>query len=152
MELKQQKRKQWDKLWLEDGRIHHEWNLSRERGSRSTLVENLDSRIGFQVTLSEGKLPYLVLAAITAVLMFLCTKGDGIGPIVWGMLPTLFVLFLCLALRIKSKEELSILTLRDGSVFALVRHDWVCAEARAAFFDALKLDSEVGGQRTEVSH
>jgi hypothetical protein len=141
MELKQQKRKQWDKLWIEGGRIHHEWKLSRESGSRSTLIENLDSKIGFHLKLSEGKLPYLVLAATTALLMLLATKGDAIGPIVWGMLPTLFVLFLFMAIRIQSKEELSILTLHDGSVFAVVRHDWVSAEAREQFFEALKLEA-----------
>lgn len=141
MELKQQKGKQWDKLWIEDGRIHHEWNLSRESGSRSTLIENLDSKIGFQVKLSEGKAPYLVLAAITAFLMYLSNMGDGIGLIVWGMLPTLFVLFLFMAFRIKSKEEVSFLSLRDGSVFAVIRHDWVGAEQREQFFDLLKAEA-----------
>ena len=72
-----------------------------------------------------------------ALLMLLSTKGDGIGLTVWGMLPTLFVLFLVMAFRIQSKEAVSILTLRDGSVFAVIRHDWVEDTAREAFLEAL---------------
>jgi hypothetical protein len=137
MELKQKKGKRWDHLKIEDGRIHHEWDLGRESGTRSTALTNLDPSIGTQMKKTEGKAPYLVLAAMMALLMLLSTKGDGIGLTVWGMLPTLFVLFLVMAFRIQSKEAVSILTLRDGSVFAVIRHDWVEDTAREAFLEAL---------------
>ena len=137
MELKQKKGKRWDHLKIEDGRIHHEWDLGRESGTRSTPLTNLDPNIGCQVKKTEGKAPYLVLAATMAMLMLLASKGDAISPIVWGMLPTLFVLFLVMAFRIQSKEAVSILTLRDGSVFAVIRHDWVEDTAREAFLEAL---------------
>ena len=133
MELKQKKGKRWDHLRIEDGRIHHEWELSRESGSRSTELANIDPHVGHQVKKTEGKAPYLLMAAIIAFLMFLSGKGDDIGLTVWGMLPTLFVLFLVIAFRIKSKEALSMVYLSDGSVFAVVRHDWVDHEAREAF-------------------
>ncbi len=53
------------------------------------------------------------------------------------MLPTLFVVFLVVAFRIRSKEALSFVYLSDGSVFAVVRHDWVDVEAREAFLHTL---------------
>jgi hypothetical protein len=141
MELKQQKGKQWDKLSIADGRIHHEWSLSRESGNRSTLIENLDTKIGFQAKMTEGKAPYLVLAAISAGLIYFSTMGDGIGLVVWVMLPTLLVFFLFMAFRIESKEEVSVLSLRDGSVFAVIRHDWVDASKREQFFEVLKTEA-----------
>lgn len=137
MELKQKKGKCWDHLKIEDGRLHHEWDLSRESGSRSTALGNIDPHVGHQAKKTEGKAPYLVMAAVVAALMLWATQGDAVSPVFWGMLPTLFVVFLVIAFRIRSTEALSLIYLRDGSVFAIVRHDWVDAEAREAFFDAL---------------
>jgi hypothetical protein len=137
MELKQKKGKRWDHLKIDDGRLHHDWDLGRESGSRCTDLVNIDPHVGHQAKKTEGKAPYLVLAAILAALMVWATQGDAISPVFWGMLPTLFVVFLVIAFRIQSKEALSLVYLRDGSVFAVVRHDWVDAETRDAFFGAL---------------
>lgn len=136
-ELKQTKGKRWDHLRIEEGRLHHEWDLGRESGSRSTDLENIDPYVGHQVKKTEGKTPYLVMAAICAGLMFFAQRGDAISLVFWGMLPTLFVIFLIIAFRIRSKEELSLLYLSDGSVFAAIRHDWVDDEARETFLKAL---------------
>lgn len=133
MELKQKKGKRWDHLNIEDGYIHHEWDLGRESGSRSTALTNIDPRVGHQMKKTEGKLPYLVMAAILALMMFWANRGDAVSYVFWGMLPTLFVVFLVVAFRIRSKEALSFVYLRDGSVFAIVRHDWVDDETREAF-------------------
>ena len=133
MELKQKKGKRWDHLKIEGNRIHHEWDLGRESGSRSTALANIDPNVGHQAKKTEGKLPYLVMAGILAGLMFWATQGDAVSMVFWGMLPTLFVVFLVVAFRMRSKEAFSFVYLRDGSVFAVVRHDWVDDEAREAF-------------------
>ena len=133
MELNQKKGKRWDHLKIEDDCIHHEWDLGRESGSRSTALVNIDPHIGYQTKKTEGKLPYLFMATILAGLMVWANQGDGVSYVFWGMLPTLFVLFMVIAFRIRSKEALSFVYLRDGSVFAVVRHDWVDDEAREAF-------------------
>ena len=137
LELKQKKGKRWDHLKIDGDRIHHEWDLGRERGSRSTALANLDPNIGYQLKKTEGRAPYLILAALVASLMLLATRGNDISPIVWGMLPTLFVIFLVIAFRIHSKAALSIISLRDGSLFAVIRHDWVEDAAREAFLEAV---------------
>lgn len=137
MELKQKHGKHWDHLIIKNGRMEHTWDLGRESGSRSTALHNIDPHVGTQTKKTEGKLPYLVMAAITAFLMFLTSQGDGISLVVWGMLPTLFVVFLVIAFRIKSKSAVSVLYLRDGTVFALIRHDWVEDAARASFLKQL---------------
>lgn len=137
MELKQQKGKRWDHLKIEDDRLYHEWDLGSESGSRSTELANIDPHVGRQAKKTEGKAPYLIMAAILAALMVFATQGDAISPVFWGMLPTLFMVFLVIAFRIKSKEALSLVYLRDGSVFAVVRHDWADDEAREAFLSAL---------------
>ncbi len=137
MELKQNKGKRWDHLKIEDGRLHHEWDLGRESGSRSTALGNVDPHVGHQAKKTEGKAPYLIMAAIIAGLMVWATQGDAISLVFWGMLPTLFVVFLVIAFRIQSKEALSLVYLKDGSVFAVVRHDWADVEAREAFLGAL---------------
>ena len=139
MELKQIKGKRWDHLKIEDARIHHEWDLGRESGSSSTALANIDPRVGHQTKKTEGKLPYLMMAAILAGLMVWANRGDGVSFVFWGMLPTLFVLFLVIAFRIRSKEALSLVYLRDGSVFSVVRHDWVDDEAREAFLIELSM-------------
>lgn len=133
MELKQTKGKRWDLLKIEGDSIHHEWNLDRESGSRCTALANIDPRVGYQTKKTEGKLPYLFMATILAGLMVWANQGDGVSYVFWGMLPTLFVLFMVITFRIRSKEALSFVYLRDGSVFAVVRHDWVDDEAREAF-------------------
>lgn len=137
MELTQKKGKRWDHLKIEGGRIEHKWDLGRESGSRSTALANLDSNIGYQMKKTEGRTPYLILVAMVAALMLLATQGNAINPMVWGLLPTLFVVLLVVALRIKSKQALSIISLRDGSLFAVIRHDWVEDAAREAFLEAL---------------
>ena len=137
MELKQTKGKRWDLLEIKGGRLHHEWNLGRESGSRSTELGNIDPHVGQQMKKTEGKAPYLLMATVLAGLMIWATQGDAISPVFWGMLPTLFVVFLVVAFRIRSKEALSLVYLRDGSVFAVVRHDWADDEAREAFLCTL---------------
>ncbi len=137
MELKQKKGKRWDHLKIEDGRLHHEWDLGRESGSRCTDLVNIDPHVGHQAKKTEGKTPYLIMAAIIAGLMVWATQGDAVSPVFWGMMPTLFVVSLVIAFRIRSKEALSLVYLRDGSVFAAVRHDWVDDDACQAFFSAL---------------
>lgn len=133
MELKQTKGKHWDHLKIEGDRIHHEWSLARESGSRSTALANIDPHVGHQSKKTEGKLPYLVIAAVLAFMMYWANHGDEVSMVFWGMLPTLFVVFMVIAFRIRSKEALSFVYLRDGSVFSVVRHDWVDDEAREAF-------------------
>lgn len=139
MELKQTKGKRWDLLKVEGDRIHHEWNLDRESGSRSTALANVDPRVGHQVKKTEGKLPYLFMAAFLAGLMVWANQGDSVSMVFWGMLPTLFVVLMVVAFRIRSKEALSLVYLRDGSVFAVIRHDWVDDEAREAFLIELSM-------------
>jgi hypothetical protein len=139
MELKQTKGKCWDRLKIEGDRIHHEWDLGRESGSRSTALANIDPHVGQQLKKTEGKWPYLVIATALAGLMLWATQGDGVNAMFWGILPTFFVVCLVIASRIRSQDELSLVYLRDGSVFAVVRHDWVSDEAREAFLIELSM-------------
>lgn len=138
MELKQQKGKRWDHLKIKGGRIEHEWDLGRDSGSRSTALSNIDPHVGLHGKKTEGKAPYLVMAAVVAGLMVMATQGDDISPVFWGMLPALFVVLIVVAFRIRSKEDASIIYMKDGSVFAIVRHDWVEEAKREAFFKKLK--------------
>ena len=138
MELVQKKGKRWDQLKIEEGRIEHKWDLGRESGTRSTALANLDRNIGYQMKKTEGRTPYLILAAMVAALMWLATRGNAINPMVWGLLPTLFVVLLVVAFRIKTKQALSIISLKDGSLFAVIRHDWVNDSQREAFLGALR--------------
>ena len=138
MELKQQKGKRWDHLEIKGGRIEHEWDLGRDSGSRSTALSNLDSHVGLHGKKTEGKAPYLVMAAVVAALMVVANQGDDVSLVFWGMLPTLFIVFLVVAFRIRSKEDASIIYMKDGSVFAIVRHDWVEEAKREAFLKKLK--------------
>jgi hypothetical protein len=138
MELVQKQGKRWDQLKIEGRRIEHKWDLGRESGTRSTALANLDPHIGCQVKKTEGRTPYLILAAMVAALMLLATQGNAINPLVWGLLPTLFVVLLVAALRTKSKQALSIISLKDGSLFAVIRHDWVEGAQREAFLEALR--------------
>ena len=138
MELAQKKGKRWDHLKIKSGRIEHEWDLGRDSGSRSTALSNIDPHVGRHGKKTEGKLPYLVMAAVVVGLMVLANQGDDVSLVVWGMLPTLFVVFLVVAFRIRSKEDASIIYMKDGSVFAIVRHDWVEESKREAFLKKLK--------------
>ncbi|CAA6690360.1 MULTISPECIES: hypothetical protein [unclassified Lentimonas] len=138
MDLEQKKGKRWDHLKLEGGRIEHEWDLGRDSGSRSTALSNLDPHVGRHGKKTEGKAPYLVMAAVVAGLMVLATQGDDVSLVFWGLLPTLFVLLIVVAFRIRSKEDASIIYMKDGSVFAIVRHDWVEQAKREAFLKKLK--------------
>ncbi|MFQ3224480.1 MAG: hypothetical protein ACI8Z5_000730 [Lentimonas sp.] len=138
MELKQKKGKRWDHLKIKGGRIEHEWDLGCDSGSRSTALSNVDPHVGRHTKKTEGKLPYLVMAAILAGLMLMATQGDDVSLVFWGMLPTVFVVFVVVAIRIRSKEDASIIYMKDGSVFAIIRHDWVEEAKRAAFFQKLK--------------
>ncbi|MDG1242334.1 MAG: hypothetical protein P8R37_04130 [Opitutae bacterium] len=139
MELKQTKGKRWDNLKIEGDRIHHEWDLVCERGTRSTALANIDPHIGQQLKKTEGKLPYLVMAMVLAALMFWATQGDGVNRMFWAILPPFFVACLVIAVRIRSQSELSFVYLRDGSVFTVVRHDWVSDEVREAFLIKLSM-------------
>lgn len=138
MELDQKKGKRWDHLRIKAGRIEHQWDLGRDSGTRSTALSNIDSQVGQHTKKTEGKAPYLVMAVIAAGLMILANRGDDVSLVVWGMLPTLLVLFLVIAFRIRSKEDASIIYMKDGSVFAVIRHDWVDEAAREAFLKLLK--------------
>ena len=139
MELKQAKGKRWDHLKIDGDRIHHEWDLGRESGSRSTALVNIDPHVGQQLKKTEGKLPYLVMATVLAGLMFWATQGDAVNLLFWGMIPTFFVVFIVIAFRIRSQDALSFVYLRDGSVFTIVRHDWVSDKAREAFLIELSM-------------
>ena len=138
MELEQKKGKRWDHLKIKGGRIEHEWDLGRDRGCRSTALSNIDPHVGHHAKKTEGKAPYLVMAAILAGLMVMANQGDDVSLVFWGMLPTLFVVFLVVAIRIRSKEDASIIYMKDGSVFAIIRHDWVEESKREAFLKKLK--------------
>ncbi len=138
MELAQKKGKRWDHLKIKGGRIEHEWDLGRDRGSRSTALSNIDSHVGRHGKKTEGKLPYLVMAAVVAGLMVLANQGDDVSLVVWGLLPTLFVVLMVVAFRIRTKEDASIIYMKDGSVFAVIRHDWVEPAKREAFLKKLK--------------
>ena len=138
MELAQNKGKRWDHLKIKGGRIEHEWNLGRDSGRRSTALSNIDSHVGLHRKKTEGKLPYLVMAAVVAGLMVLANQGDDVSLVVWGLLPTLFVVLIAVAFRIRAKEDASIIYLKDGSVFAVIRHDWVEPAKREAFLKKLK--------------
>jgi hypothetical protein len=139
MELKQTKGKRWDHLTVEGDRIHHEWDLGRESGSRSTALANIDTHVGQQLKKTEGKLPYLVMATALAGLMFWATQGDAVNLLFWGIIPTFFIVFIVIAFRIRSKDALSFVYLRDGSVFTIIRHDWVSDKAREAFLIELSM-------------
>ncbi|MFP4157307.1 MAG: hypothetical protein ACLFU4_06785 [Opitutales bacterium] len=139
MKLMQKRGKQHDCLELSGDRIFHSWALRKENGERSTDVANLDPEFGFTEQKSEGKLPYFTIGLIFLLLLWVGYSGEGI----WGHLLTGLFAGACIAsfivgLLIRGKENVTILYLNDGSVFAVIRHHWVAKDEREKFLSTLE--------------
>lgn len=139
MKLIQQQGKQHDTLELDGDRILHSWSLKREKGERSTDLANIDPEFAITERKSEGKLPYFTLGLIFLLLFFMNYPGPGVlGNVVRGLFFGACVASFLVGFLIRKTESATILHLRDGTVFAVIRHHWVEPEEREAFLSQLK--------------
>jgi len=139
MKLMQKRGKQHDCLELSSDRIFHSWALRKENGERSTDIANLDTEFGFTEQKSEGKLPYFTIGLIFLLLLWVGYPGAGIfGHLLTGLFAGACIASFVVGLSIREKENLTILHLKDGSVFAVIRHHWVAKDDREQFLSALE--------------
>lgn len=139
MKLIQKRGRQHDSLELEGERISHSWSLGKENGERSTDVGNLDSEFAHTEQKSEGKLPYFTIGLIFLLLLWFGYPGEGtLGRVFAGLFLGACIASFIVGFFIRGKENITILHLKDGSVFAVIRHHWVAKEEREAFLSSLK--------------
>lgn len=132
-------------------RIFHSWSLKKEKGERSTDLANLDPDFAVTERENEGKLPYFILGLMFLVLVLLDFPGQGIlGNVLKGLFLGAGIACFLVAILIRKKERVTIVHLKDGSVFALIRHRWVGAEERETFLSSLEKgirEAEAGKRR-----
>jgi hypothetical protein len=139
MKLIQKRGRQHDSLELDGDRIIHSWSLKKENGERSTDIENLDPEVAFTERKSEGKLPYFTIGFIFLLLLWFGYPGEGIlGRVLTGLFIGACIASFLVGFSIRGKENVTILHLKDGSVFAVIRHHWVGAKEREAFLSSLE--------------
>ena len=143
MKLMQKRGSQHDSLELEGDRISHSWSLKKEKGERSTNIANLDSEFAFTEHKSEGRLPYFTIGFIFLLLLWFGYPGEGmLGHLLTGLFVGACIASFVVGLLIRGKENLTILHLKDGSVFAVIRHHWVAEKDREDFLSSLKTKIE----------
>ncbi|TVP78066.1 MAG: hypothetical protein EA353_09150 [Puniceicoccaceae bacterium] len=139
MKLMQKRGKQHDCLELDEDRIVHSWSLSKENGERATDVANLDPDFGSAEQKNEGKLPYFTIGFIFLLLLWFGYPAEGmLGHVLTGLFVGGCIASFVVGFLIRGKESVTILHLKDGSVFAVIRHHWVAQEAREQFLSTLQ--------------